>query len=65
MQARFVTLLLTDTGENSQSHTRHFDAAEKKKKKNLHTLDACGQISSPRLYRLRSVFLPFWVKITK
>ena len=44
------------------SHTRRSDAAEKKKKKiacTLWTKFACGQVSSPRLYRLKNVE-KFW-----
>ena len=42
--------------DSALSHTRRSDAAEKKKKKiacTLWTKFACGQVLSPRLYRLR------------
>ena len=42
--------------DSALSHTRRSDAWEKKKKKIACTLldvFACGQVSSPRLYRLR------------
>ena len=60
-----VTVILTDTGENVQkmdasifdsalSHTRRSDASEKEQKIAcpLFAKFACGQVSSPRLYRL-------------
>ena len=59
---------LTDTGEKVQkwtrvffdsalSHTRRSDASEKRRRKYSRPLlakFACGQVSSPRLYRLRA-----------
>ena len=43
------------------SHTRRSDASEKEKKIACPLLDvfACGQVSSPRLYRLNFVETPF------
>ena len=40
--------------DSALSHTRRSNAAEKKKKKACPLLDVfdCGQVSSPRLYRL-------------
>ena len=62
-------MTLTDTGENVQkwtrvffdsalSHTRRSVASEKKKKIACPLLDvfACGQVSSPRLYRFNKIY---------
>ena len=46
--------------DSALSHTRRSDASEKKEKKiacPLLDVFACGQVSSPRLYRLRYGFL--------
>ena len=52
--------------DSALSHARRLDTSEKKKKiaRPLLNVYACGQVSSPRLYRIR-MFYEIYLKNTK